>query len=65
MRAKIVFRTGQTVPRTAVYTVRHTSHRQAHDAVLRKDELFPECARCGNKVRFEVDERRKRTSVRH
>jgi RNase P subunit RPR2 len=64
MRAKIVFQPGQTVPRTAVYTVRHTSHRQAHDAVLRKDEVFPECARCGNKVRFEIDEWKERKSER-
>lgn len=52
--AKKAFQPGQSVPETAIYSVVHAGHRATHEVTLRKGELFPPCARCGDKVRFEA-----------
>jgi hypothetical protein len=51
--AKKTFQPGERVPETAVYTVVHAGHRATHEVTLRNAEVFPPCARCGDKVRFE------------
>ena len=51
--AKKTFQPGESVPDTAVYTVVHGDHRATHEVTLRKGEVFPPCALCGDKVRFE------------
>jgi hypothetical protein len=48
------YRTGDTVPETGIYTVIHTAHRLAPEAVLHKDEKFPRCAKCSREVLFEL-----------
>ncbi len=52
--AKKTFQPGERVPDTAVYMVVHAGHRATHEVTLRKGEVFPPCARCGDRVRFEV-----------
>ena len=41
------------MPETGVYSAIHDGHREAHEVILRKDDIFPSCATCGDKVRFE------------
>ncbi len=48
------FPPGRSVPATGVYLVRHRSHRPAHQAILLKDEAFPQCKKCGDSVRFQL-----------
>lgn len=52
---------GERVPATGIYKVLHQAHRESHDAVLTRSDLFPICQHCGSEVRFElirrVDER--------
>jgi hypothetical protein len=42
------------VPETGVYSAIHDAHRPVHEVVLRKDDIFPMCAKCGEAVRFEL-----------
>ncbi len=46
--------TGQRVPASGVYGVRHREHRVPHEVTLLKDQLFPPCARCGTAVQFKI-----------
>ncbi len=48
------YKPGETVPESGVYRLTHTSHRPPHDATLLKDEQFPPCGVCGDKVRFQL-----------
>jgi len=43
------------VPRTGAYWVNHYQHRVSHLAMLRAAEPFPECRKCGARVRFEEE----------
>jgi hypothetical protein len=47
-------RPGETVPETGVYVAVHDAHRPTHEVILRKGDVFPNCAQCGNAVRFEA-----------
>lgn len=47
------FKPGDTVPEPALYWVHHYQHRLAHVSRV-KLPVFPECAQCGSRVRFEV-----------
>lgn len=47
-----VFQPGDLVPESGVYTVVHNQHRQRHTATIFKGRHFPQCARCGDRVRF-------------
>ncbi len=49
------FKPGDTVPRTGAYWVNHYQHRVAHLAALKSGEAFPECRKCGTRVRFEEE----------
>ena len=51
-RAEQSFKPGETVSESGVYTVVHDGHRQKHSATIFKGEKFPQCARCGDNVRF-------------
>src|SRR5690242_21702265 len=46
--------TGDVVPETGVYEVRHAAHRLPHEVVILRGERFPRCARCANAVLFEL-----------
>ena len=43
---------GATAPRSGVYRVHHYAHRMPHLVIVIKGMTFPECQRCGDKVRF-------------
>ena len=43
---------GVTAPRSGVYRVHHYAHRMPHLVTVIKGMTFPECKRCGDKVRF-------------
>jgi hypothetical protein len=45
---------GQKVPSSGIYQVRHKKHRLPHQVTLLRDQQFPPCARCGNAVQFKV-----------
>ena len=48
------YTTGQRVPASGIYEVRHRKHRVAHEVTLLRDQLFPPCARCGTAVQFKI-----------
>jgi hypothetical protein len=50
-----VFLPGQPVLESGIYEVIHDKgHRQAHEAVMYRDDLFPVCDQCDMKVRFKL-----------
>ena len=49
------FKPGDRAPRTGAYWVSHYQHRVAHLAALKSGEAFPECRKCGSRVRFEEE----------
>ncbi|MGE5325281.1 MAG: hypothetical protein ACM3SW_20605 [Actinomycetota bacterium] len=51
-QAEQVFKPGEEVPESGVYTVRHHLHRENHSATIFRGERFPACSRCGAAVRF-------------
>jgi hypothetical protein len=54
MSAQQFYRPGDPVPETGVYSAVHDAHRPVHEVVLRKDDIFPMCGKCGEAVRFEL-----------
>lgn len=51
-QAEQVYKPGDEVPESGVYTVRHHLHRENHSATIFKGERFPGCLHCGTEVRF-------------
>ena len=50
-----VFLPGQPVLESGIYEVIHDKgHRQAHEAVMYRDDLFPVCDQCDLHVRFKL-----------
>jgi hypothetical protein len=50
-----MFLPGQPVLESGIYEVIHDkSHREAHEAVMYRDDLFPVCDQCDLKVRFKL-----------
>jgi len=45
---------GQKVPASGIYEVRHKEHPLPHEVTLLRDQQFPPCARCGTAVQFKV-----------
>jgi hypothetical protein len=45
---------GTEVARDGAYWVHHYQHRVSHLVSLRKGEVFPQCAKCQDRVRFEA-----------
>ena len=48
------YRPGDTVPRSGVYYVEHSSHRLMHTATFIVDSRFPRCKECKHSVRFRL-----------
>ena len=48
------FVTGQPVPASGIYSIRHSAHRLYSQVALFKGEMFPKCARCSSKVVFRL-----------
>lgn len=51
-QAEQLYKPGDEVPESGVYTVRHHLHRENHSATIFKGERFPICLHCGTEVRF-------------
>jgi hypothetical protein len=50
-----MFLPGQPVLESGIYEVIHDKdHRQAHEAVMYRSDLFPVCDQCGLRVRFRL-----------
>ena len=50
-----IFLPGQPVRETGIYEVIHDkNHRQAHEAVMYRNDLFPVCDQCALRVRFRL-----------
>lgn len=50
-----IFLPGQPVLESGIYEVIHDKgHRQAHEAVMYRDDLFPVCDQCDMRVRFKL-----------
>ncbi len=48
------FKTGEKISESGVYKVIHQQHRLPHEVTLLKGETFPRCAKCGDRVEFEL-----------
>jgi hypothetical protein len=49
------FLAGQTVPESGIYEVtHHRGHRVKHEVIMHRQDVFPACDQCGEKVRFRV-----------
>lgn len=48
------FKPGFPVPKDGMYWVHHYQHRVPHLSYLKAGEKFPVCAKCGERVRFEI-----------
>jgi hypothetical protein len=46
------FRPGELAPESGVYRAVHHAHRMPHDVTAERELRFPECGRCGDRVRF-------------
>ena len=47
-------KTGTLIPETGIYRVIHGEHRLPHEVILFQGEKFPRCAKCRDKVCFEL-----------
>jgi hypothetical protein len=48
------FKPGSAVPQSGAYWVHHYQHRISHLVHFSAGERFPECVKCGQRVRFEL-----------
>jgi hypothetical protein len=48
------YHTGDLVPDSGIYRVVHSVHRLPHSVTICKGERFPRCAKCADKVVFEL-----------
>jgi hypothetical protein len=46
--------TGQEVPVSGIYQVKHKAHRLPHEVVLIAGNKFPRCGKCASAVEFEL-----------
>ncbi len=46
--------TGDTVPASGIYKVRHEGHRLPHEVTLLQGQAFPRCSKCEDRVTFEI-----------
>lgn len=49
-----VFRAGEAISDSGIYWVHHFEHRNPHEVTLLRNEIFPACAKCGDRVYFEL-----------
>jgi hypothetical protein len=47
-----IFRPGEKVPTTGVYTATHHHHRLPHEVFAVEGDEFPSCRKCGDGIRF-------------
>src|ERR1041385_612256 len=47
-----MYKPGNIVPESGIYSVTHKKHRGAHQNLLLKGQKFPRCRTCGEAVRF-------------
>lgn len=48
------FKPGSSVAQSGTYWVHHYQHRISHLSCFNAGERFPECSKCGLRVRFEL-----------
>jgi hypothetical protein len=48
------FKSGEVVPESGLYIVRHKEHRGEHEVTLIAQEQFPPCSVCQEAVRFRL-----------
>lgn len=48
------FKPGSSVAQTGTYWVHHYQHRISHLSYFNGGEVFPQCTKCGMRVRFEL-----------
>jgi hypothetical protein len=48
------FTTGQQVPASGIYEIKHSAHRLSFQVALFKGEVFPRCSRCSGVVFFSL-----------
>jgi len=51
---KDAFHPGSSVPQSGAYWVHHYQHRMSHLVYFQAGERFPQCMKCGQRVRFEL-----------
>ena len=44
------YKTGETVPHSGIYRVKHSEHRLPHEVTLLRANTFPPSSKCGNNV---------------
>ena len=50
-----LFTPGASVPETGIYEVIHDrAHRETHEVVMHRGDLFPPCDQCNERVRFRI-----------
>ena len=54
MTSKKFFTTGQHIPESGIYRVKHDQHRVPNEVTLLKGQDFPRCGKCGDRVLFEL-----------
>ena len=47
-----LFKTGEKILVTGVYSVHHAGHRLPHECTLIEGQVFPRCSKCGDAVEF-------------
>ncbi len=53
-RERRVYKPGEAVPASGIYTAVHQSHREPHEVVAIQGEEFPVCRLCKTEVHFQV-----------
>ncbi len=48
------FRPGDHAPATGIYRAVHVRHRMPHELTVLEAEIFPQCRKCQEKVKFEL-----------
>ena len=51
---KRAYQPGAPVPQDATFWVHHYQHRMSHLVSLSAGRVFPQCMKCGHRVRFEM-----------
>lgn len=47
-----IYRPGEQVRHGGIYRVLHAAHRLPHEVTVPEGTVLPQCARCGQRVRF-------------
>lgn len=52
-----VLKPGDRAPQSGVYQSSHVRHRAVHSVTVLKGEVFPPCKRCGDQVRYRLQDK--------